>query len=72
MNCTKVVYLKPTCLTISNITGTITDVIENSRVISFTSTTVTFTAVSGVNNYTFLLTDTSGIVHSVTFKNIIC
>jgi hypothetical protein len=72
MNCTPTLHLKPTCFTVVSMTGTLSGITEPSRIISFTSSTVTFTAAVGTQNYTFLLTDTNGVVHTVTFKNITC
>lgn len=72
VNCTPTIYLNSTCFTVASMTGTLTGVTEPSRVIGFTPKTVTFTADVGVHNYTFLLTDTNGIIHSVTLNNITC
>ena len=34
--------------------------------------TITFTADIGTHNYTFLLTDTNGKIHTITYKDITC
>lgn len=70
--CIKTVYCKFKCKEIVSVIGTINNVDELSRVISFTPTSITFVAELEMKDYRFILVDSDQKQHNIVFKNLIC
>lgn len=64
--------IKYNCYTPALVTGALTGISESNRVVSWSNTNLEFTAQVGTHDYTFIITDTLGKIHTLNIKNVTC